>query len=117
MGAAPATTAPGATGRHAPGVNVVGYLSQKSGLGEVARLVVAAAQAANVPYALVSEDGRVRSRTNGPRGRGAANLYDTNVVCINSDRLPEFVGAVGHSFLRDRHTIGFWWWEVDAFPR
>jgi glycosyltransferase involved in cell wall biosynthesis len=97
----------------ASGVNVIGYLHEHSGLGEVARLVVAALANAGIPHDAVA----VGSRPLGERLRRPALRFGTNIVCINASELPQFVEPLGRSLLRDRRTIGFWWWEVDRFPR
>lgn len=93
----------------------MGYFREKSGLGEIARLLVATLGAAGIPHSVVPAGGRgLLERIRGPL---ASPVYDTNIVCVNPDLLPELVGMLGHSFFRDRRTIGFWWWEVEELPR
>ena len=55
------------------------------------------------------EDGRLRRRP----ARGA---FPINLVCVNADVLAPFALDVGPDFFRDRHTIGWWWWEVTHVP-
>jgi glycosyltransferase involved in cell wall biosynthesis len=94
------------------GVNVVGYVHEDTGLGEVARLVVATLRHAGIPHEVIPVGRRsLRERLVRPD-----SSFPTNIVCINAQMLPGFVEASGASFLRDRRTIGFWWWEVDRFP-
>jgi glycosyltransferase involved in cell wall biosynthesis len=94
------------------GVNVFGYVHEPSGLGEIARLVVATLESAGIPHDVFP----VGSRSLTERLRRPSVRFDTNVVCINASELPQFVDPIGRSVLRDRRTIGFWWWEVDRFP-
>jgi glycosyltransferase involved in cell wall biosynthesis len=96
----------------AAGVNVVGYIHEQSGLGEIARLLVDVLRHAAIPYALVP----VGRQPLASRVRRTAPVYETNVVCVNPDALPSLVERVGQSFFRDRRTVGFWWWEVESFP-
>ena len=39
-----------------------------------------------------------------------------NLVCVNPDGLEGAHDSLGEDFFAGRHTIGLWWWEVDAFP-
>jgi glycosyltransferase involved in cell wall biosynthesis len=90
------------------GVNVVGYLSAPSGLGEVARLLVRSLQSGSVPYVLVDQ---------GIRARRSTDLLDTTVVCVNPADLPSWTHGAGRELFSRPRTVGFWWWEVERFPR
>ena len=98
----------------ATGVNVVGYVRERSGLGEVTRQVIGALKAAGVPHVVIPAGRRSLLRRLGRKL--PTHLYDTNIICVNPDLLPELVASTGHAFFRDRRTIGFWWWEVEEFP-
>ena len=39
-----------------------------------------------------------------------------NVVCVNADSTPRFARDVGPDFLAGRHTVGYWFWEIEQFP-
>ncbi|MBV8914479.1 MAG: glycosyltransferase [Acetobacteraceae bacterium] len=99
------------------GVNVVGYLNGEVGIGEMARQVSGALTACGVPVlplgipALHSRN-RHQYRTAGL----AEGRHPINVVCFNADMFPAFRRSTGEAFFRDRVTIGFWQWEVSAFP-
>jgi glycosyltransferase involved in cell wall biosynthesis len=94
------------------GVNVVGYLHEDQGLGEIARLVIRALEHRQIPHAVVALGKRpVRQRL-----LRANPHFDTNIVCVNARMLPGLVEMLGARFFRDRRTIGFWWWEIDRFP-
>jgi glycosyltransferase involved in cell wall biosynthesis len=94
------------------GVNLVGYLDEQTGLGEIARLVRCALEDNGIPYALIPV-GRRRLTS---RVRPHRAPYSTNIVCVNADALPGVADGLGRSFFRGRRTIGFWWWEVDRLP-
>ena len=45
-----------------------------------------------------------------------AARFDTNLLCINADRLPQFAHNVAPTLFDGRYSIGVWWWEVSVFP-
>ena len=99
------------------GVNVAGYLQAELGIGEAARLLVSALEAAGIDHATI-DYGRTLSRQQhafAPRGDGRAP-YDVNVVCVNADATPRFARDVGPTFFDGRHTAGYWFWELERFP-
>jgi glycosyltransferase involved in cell wall biosynthesis len=87
------------------------------GVGEAARLVVATLNAAGIPYAVLPFDETSNRKRSGfsDYGTGEAE-YDVNLICVNADQLPVFVRFAGTAFLRDRYTIGSWYWEVEDCP-
>jgi glycosyltransferase involved in cell wall biosynthesis/2-polyprenyl-3-methyl-5-hydroxy-6-metoxy-1,4-benzoquinol methylase len=99
------------------GVNVAGYLRSELGIGEVARQVISALDAAEIPalpVGLVAPNSR--------QGHGYVtsgqerNPFPINLVCVNADGLPGFAKEAGERFFADRYTIGMWWWETSRFP-
>lgn len=99
------------------GVNLVGYFRAESGVGEIARLYLAALDAAEIPVAIVPFD-RTRNRQEHPLPLGAPSepIHDVNLLCINADQLPVFAAEHGASTLAGRYNIGVWAWEVEEFP-
>jgi glycosyltransferase involved in cell wall biosynthesis len=100
------------------GVNVAGFLQSELGIGEAARGLICGLDAAGVPLLPVHGSWRPSSR----QGH-AYTMFDTddaafpiNIVCVNADVLPQWAAQAGEDFFSDRYTIGFWWWEVLAFP-
>jgi hypothetical protein len=104
------------------GVNVAGFLRTGLGLGEAARLYVAALRAAGVPVRTTSVDVRM------PDVAGAAikttdfdDLHSDeelgfNLVAVNAPELPQLHQELGDAFFEDRYTIGIWAWETDHVP-
>ncbi len=45
-----------------------------------------------------------------------AAVFPINIVCVNADVLSHWAAQAGEDFFSGRYTIGFWWWEVLAFP-
>lgn len=96
------------------GTNVVGYLDAPLGIGEMARNVSAALKVAGVAVSdvAVANDAAPTAKPATP----PSTVYPVNVVCINPDGLPGAQAQLERSFFTDRYTIGYWWWEVEAFP-
>jgi glycosyltransferase involved in cell wall biosynthesis len=100
-----------------PGLNVMGYLNAELGVGQAARLLLGAADAAGVPTSTRSWD-----PDNGLLGRvpGAVSgddwSFDTNVFCINADMIGTVRAGLPLSMLHRRGTAGVWFWEAEKFP-
>src|SRR4051812_41749215 len=104
------------------GVNVAGFLRAGLGLGQAARLYVAALGEAGVPVRTMTVDPRM------PDVPGAvaktADWADLttdeelpfNLVCVNAPELPSFYAEAGREFFEDKYTIGVWAWETDVVP-
>ncbi|WP_426592762.1 glycosyltransferase [Cellulomonas sp. McL0617] len=103
-------------GRPSAGLNVVGFLRGELGIGESARLVVAAARAAHVPVHTVSVDEHALGPTrDAVASTDTGGPFDATVLCVNADLTPVVAPAVGQ--LLDRsYRIGMWYWEVEEFP-
>lgn len=99
------------------GVNVAGYLRAELGIGEVARQMIGALDAAGVPVAAVGLHAPLsRQGHDYVASRELDAPYPVNLVCVNADGLPAFAKEAGSAFFRDRYTIGVWWWETSEFP-
>lgn len=111
--AAPAST----PARVTDGLNIAGYFRAELGIGEAARLLTTAVQAAGIPYATTTYDATLNRQSHQflDRPAGAA-AYDINLLCVNADSVTRFARDVGPEFFAGRHTVGYWFWEVDIFP-
>jgi glycosyltransferase involved in cell wall biosynthesis len=91
-------------------VNLVGFLDASLGIGDVARRLGRALDAAGVAHADVS----LPLRAGGPSAAfdQPAAPYETSIVCVNPDSLASVADHTGESFFRDRYTIGLWFWET-----
>jgi len=114
----PPHVVPPPDGIPALGVNVAGYFRSEVGVGEAARRVVDALDAAAVPLLPVTGGHQPPSR----RGHDAtavaleAATFPLNLVCVNADGLPAFLREAGTAFRAGRVTVGLWWWELPDFP-
>ncbi|MCW2986122.1 MAG: glycosyltransferase [Conexibacter sp.] len=99
-------------------VNVAGYLQSELGVGEAARRVIGALDAAHVPLLPV----QTQVVPSGGHGLAYSVVRPTlapflfNLVCVNADGLDAFAEEVGEAFFAGRHTVGMWWWELPTFP-
>ena len=96
-------------------MNVAGHLRGELGLGEAARLVVAALDAAGIPALPVdigsANSFRAQHLLRGGRAGPAALPCDD---CVRQPRQPldRWPAAAAPELFEGRHTIGMWWWEA-----
>jgi glycosyltransferase involved in cell wall biosynthesis len=99
------------------GVNVAGYLRTGIGVGEAARLYVAALETAGVPVRTeIVDPGLPHPKRTAFEDRRPAVEYPFNLVCVNAFELPGFARHVGAQFFEDKRTIGVWAWEASTVP-
>ena len=99
------------------GVNIAGYFRAELGVGEAARLLTSAVEAAGIRHSTLTYDATL-SRTNhafDERGDRRAP-YDVNILCVNADQTRLFARDAGPQFFDGRYTVGYWFWELDPFP-
>ncbi|MFO1413390.1 MAG: glycosyltransferase [Burkholderiales bacterium] len=121
----PAIVFPAHTARHAqvrssdvPGVNVIGYLTAESGVGESARSMLRILKAAGIPVnAIDFRIGNVsRKGETIPGVAKADELYGINLFHINADQMFVARDGLGPSLFAGRYNVGCWAWELSAFP-
>lgn len=106
--------------RHARiGMNIVGYLTADLGVGESARCMVRAADAAGLPSALVDLKLPVKSRrgddTYATRLQ-SDNPHGVNVVHLDPPGARDIDHHHGRGFRAGKYNIGYWAWELPEFP-
>jgi glycosyltransferase involved in cell wall biosynthesis len=100
---------------HRAGANIIGYFRGELGLGEAARLLIRALEAANIPHD-VRTIALATNRQAHPFSASKRTRHYINIVCLNSASVPAFAALAGRHFFWFRHTIGFWFWELEVFP-
>jgi len=101
-----------------PGVNVVGYISDERGVGEVARQILGALDSRGIRATQIdtpAEPGQIEKVLKGVDDTD--HPYDVNLICVNADMLPAVAAALGPRFFDGHRTAGVWFWEVSEFPR
>ncbi|WP_449417179.1 glycosyltransferase [Phormidium nigroviride] len=99
------------------GINISGYINGEFGLGEGARANIRAIEAAGIPFA-------VNNFTNSPHRKQdttyqnftQGNPYPVNLIQVNADEVNNFIKSAGKDYLEGHYNIGFWAWELTAFP-
>jgi len=106
-----------AKGLHQPGVtglNVVGWASAATGVGEACRGTLFAAQQSGLPIAVWDLG---MSADDDPRRGGTQGLpFETILFHVNADMIPVISRLLPSALLAGRHRIGFWFWELSYFP-
>jgi glycosyltransferase involved in cell wall biosynthesis len=90
-----------------PGLNVVGYLSRDSGVGESARACRRACEAAGLPFHLVDVDAPFRPRA----------VHRSSIHHVNGDQLLSVREEIPQLFEASSYNIGVWHWELPELPR
>ncbi len=106
--------------RHARlGMNVVGFLTADLGLGESARCMVRAADAAGIPVAAVplklNCKNRLGDQTYAAR-LTAENPHDVNVVHVDPPAARDLDHHHGPAFRAGKYNIAYFAWELPEFP-
>ncbi|MCP9931023.1 glycosyltransferase [Cyanobium sp. AMD-g] len=104
------------------GVNVIGHAFNVFGIGEDARCITAALEAAGIPCCVIdhpADNGsatsdRTLERLTLPSGQ--AGPYAFNLVCMAAPIHARWVCQEGLRQLLDRYTIVSWPWELERWP-
>lgn len=95
------------------GVNLFGFLSTPSGLGQAARGCQAALIGAGCP--LLTTDVPPWTLTDAQRiPPQPEQRYRINLIQQNADMMPLFTRAYGEEVLHGAYNIGFWFWELPS---
>lgn len=102
-----------AEARTGDGVNVVGYLTKASSLGDVARRLVTELAEAHVAVALL-DHGRTESRqvADAPRCDQVAR-FSTTIAVVNADQFDGLIADAPFLSGAQSRLIAYWFWEVD----
>ncbi len=101
------------------GINVVGFLTADLGIGESARCMVRAADAASIPIALVPLKLNCRNKMGDMTFAGRlqeSNPYGANVIHIDPPVARDIDHHHGPEFMREKFNIGYFAWELPEFP-
>jgi glycosyltransferase involved in cell wall biosynthesis len=97
------------------GLNLVGYFTRQSGLGDVVRRIGEAIAQADVAHSTVATQ-----RTASP-SEGVAPIDNriefTNSVCVvTADQFPFLADDFPQLFAVTRRMVGYWFWELEHVP-
>lgn len=102
------------------GINVVGHLTDETGVGEVARASMKALDKLGVPiaYTLVATARNIaRKHDESTLHFPTGNPYQFNWLHVNADHTDVVYKELGEDFFKHKYTIGYWAWELDRFPK
>jgi glycosyltransferase involved in cell wall biosynthesis len=102
-------------GREIEGVDVTGFFTTESGIGEAGRTTVSALRTAGVDVSTINYTDTL-SRTSHPFTVDDVSRHRTVLLSVNADHLPTMRERMGDHFLRDRYVIGQWFWELETAP-
>jgi glycosyltransferase involved in cell wall biosynthesis/2-polyprenyl-3-methyl-5-hydroxy-6-metoxy-1,4-benzoquinol methylase len=94
----------------------VGFFKAEFGHGEAARRIVAGIEQAGIPFSTITMRAPHHRERHAFDEHSSAEVYGTNVVCLNPEHILEFAEAGGRDLLAGRYTIGAWCWEGSRFP-
>jgi hypothetical protein len=94
------------------GVNLAGYLGSTLGIGEAARQVRIALEAAGAFVAPLSLDHPSAPHEPGPHAGAAGAPHPFTVACTTPEGVFAAADQLASAF-EGRRVVGFWWWEVD----
>ena len=101
------------------GFNIVGFLTAELGVGESARCMVRAADAAAIPTALVSLKLNCKNRL-GDQTYAARlqedNPHGVNVIHLDPPASRDLDHHHGRAFRAGKYNIGYFAWELPEFP-
>ena len=96
------------------GVNLIGYLDRASGLGEAARDLGTAFEAAGLEVSRVALGGTTSPLADQAPECSQALRYDTNVIVVTAEQFSRVRDQLGVDPYDGRRTIGYWFWELDT---
>jgi glycosyltransferase involved in cell wall biosynthesis len=99
------------------GINVAGYITAESGIGEAARATIRALETVGLPFALnnltsISREGDY-TYSNFTRN----NPYAINIIHTAIEHIPLFYLEQGGEYFDNKYNIGVWYWELSLLPR
>jgi glycosyltransferase involved in cell wall biosynthesis len=111
---------PGFARKHAViGLNIVGFLNAELGVGESARCMVRAADAAQIPAAAVPLKLPCKARAGDSSYSPffqEKNPYGVNVFHLDAPAAADIDTHHGIAFRAGKYNIGYWAWELPEFP-
>jgi glycosyltransferase involved in cell wall biosynthesis len=97
------------------GLNLVGYLTRQSGLGDVARRLRDALGQAGLAYSAIATQ-RTASPTSDSAEVGNRVEFTNSVCVVNADQFPFLADDYRDLFSATQRMIGYWFWELEHIP-
>ena len=99
------------------GLNIAGYINGEFGIGEGVRANIRAASAVGIPF-VINNFTRSPHRKQDTTYQNFSddNPHPVNLIQVNADEVATFIKHTGSSYFENKYNIGFWAWELPAFP-
>jgi predicted O-linked N-acetylglucosamine transferase (SPINDLY family)/glycosyltransferase involved in cell wall biosynthesis len=99
------------------GINIAGYVNGEFGIGEGVRANIRAIEAIGIPFVINNfTRSPHRKQDTSYQNFSQDNPYPINLIQVNADEVKTFLKYSGASYLENHYNIGFWAWELPAFP-
>jgi glycosyltransferase involved in cell wall biosynthesis len=102
-----------------PGINLAAYIRAEMGLGQAARGLAAALEAAHVPFNILNFE-RGNPARHGDESwahkESVESHYDITVLAVNPDNIFNARRHLPTQIFVDRYVIGYWFWELPTIP-
>lgn len=98
------------------GLNVVGYLTRESSLGDVARRLLDGLGAAGVPLAALAQQRTASPELVAGDVFGSSVSFASTLAVVNADQFPALQLDHPELFEAGTHMIGYWFWELEFVP-
>ncbi|WP_228056385.1 glycosyltransferase [Microcoleus sp. LEGE 07076] len=99
------------------GINIAGYINGEFGIGEGVRANIRAAEAAKIPFNLNNfTRSPHRKQDTTYQNFSRQNPHPVNLIQVNADEVATFIKHTGSRYFQNKYNIGFWAWEIPAFP-
>lgn len=101
------------------GVNLIAYIRAEMGLGSAARGLAMAMESADIPFNVSNfeHSNPAQHRDNSWRHKESDHSsYDFTILAVNPDNLSNAIAHTQQELVRDRYTIGYWFWELPEIP-
>ncbi|MEG4232608.1 glycosyltransferase [Microcoleus sp. Pol11C3] len=99
------------------GINIAGYINGEFGIGEGVRANIRAAEAAGIPFVINNfTRSPHRKQDTTYQNFSQDNPHPVNLIQVNADQVATFIKHTGFSYFENKYNIGFWAWELPAFP-
>jgi glycosyltransferase involved in cell wall biosynthesis len=101
------------------GINIAGFVKGEFGIGEGVRANLRSIEAAGIPFVINNfqvDWHRNLDTSYQQQSFANDNPYPINLINFNPDGISQFVEVWGSQYFKGHYNIGFWAWELPAFP-
>jgi glycosyltransferase involved in cell wall biosynthesis len=99
------------------GVNVVGYLTRESSLGDVARRLRRCLVDAGIEVSSLAQQRTASPHIDGSRSERGVIAHRNTVAVVNADQFPALRLDHPELFAARTHLVGYWFWELEHIPK